>query len=232
MRIALVTGATKGIGFSVTGHLLQNDFLVLALARHEEHLEDLRRSYKLYPLETYPCDVSNPDQVKNTVNAVSRKHSAVDLLINNAGVGYFESLESTSDIHWHETLQTNLSGPFYLTRECLPLLMKSDKPHVMNICSTASRKGFPGCTAYAASKFGLLGMTEVWREELRAQNIKVTAVIPGPVRTPFWQSFENDFDPSLMTSPESIAQSVLWIYNQPQACSIDEITIKPITGDL
>ena len=75
-------------------------------------------------------------------------------------------------------------------------------------------------------------MTEVWREELRAQNIKVTAVIPGPVQTPFWKSFENDFDTSLMTSPENIAQSVLWIYNQPQACSIDEIIIKPITGDL
>ncbi len=231
MRTALVTGATKGIGFSVTEHLLQHDFTVLALSRNASRLNGLRLEMNSPCLDIYSCDISDPDQVDKTFQALSQKYPSVDLLVNNAGVGYFESLQTTTRMHWQETIATNLSGPFYITQRCLPLLKKSDKPHIINLCSTASQKGFPGCTSYSASKFGLLGMTEVWREELRAERIRVTALISGTVRTPFWQSFENSFDTSLMLSPEEVAHTVLWIYEHPSGSSIDEIVIKPITGD-
>ncbi len=232
MKIALVTGTTKGIGYSVTKHLIQNKFIILALSRNKTRLQEIRTEFGPESLDIYPCDIANAAQVESTFQTIAKKHAHIDLIVNNAGIGYFESFQSTTHVHWNETIQTNLSGPFFVTQQSLPFLKKSKQPHIINICSTASRKGFPGCTSYAASKFGLLGMTEVWREELRSDCIKVTAVIPGPVRTPFWQSFENRFDTTLMISPDDVAKAILWIYQQPSNSSIEEILIKPITGDL
>ncbi len=232
MNIALVTGTTKGIGYSVAEQLMQNNFLILALARNRERLDAMQSALGSERLETYTCDVTDPDQVSRTFEDIGRKHARIDLLINNAGVGYFESLQSTTRVHWEDTIRTNLSGPFYVTQRCLPFLRKSERPHIINICSTASRKGFPNCSAYAASKFGLYGMTEVWREELRSEGIRVTAVIPGPVNTPFWQSFQHSFDTARMIAPEQVARAILWIAGQSSGSVIDEITLKPVTGDL
>lgn len=230
MNIALVTGTTQGIGFTLTELLLQNEFTVIGLSRHVHKTELFTNNYP-GQFSAYPCDIRNPQQIRSIFQTIEKKYPYIDLLVNNAGVGYFEPLESTTDEHWQATIETNLSGPFYITRAALALLKKSSQPYIMNICSTASRKGFVHCTAYSASKFGLYGMTEVWREELRASKIRVSAIIPGPVYTPFWNQFDHSFDTAAMMPSSAVAHAILWLFRQSPDHVIEEIIIKPPQGD-
>jgi len=226
-KIALITGASQGIGAAIVERMLQEQFTVLAMGRNPARLQNLKRA----GVVVYSCDVRDDTQITQTFTKIREKFSTLDILVHSAGVGYFEPIEQTSIAHWRETLDVNLTATFLITRESLPLLKKSSRAHIFNICSSASRKGFPNCGAYAASKFGLLGFTEVLREELRSHKIKVTAIIPGAVDTPFWLEAGTGFDTTKMIPASDVAQAVFFAYQQSLNNLIEEIVLKPATGD-
>ena len=226
-KVALITGASQGIGAAIVRRLVQEQFTVLALGRNLERLQSLHTENTI----AYSCDVGNQEQVTRTFQDIGKKCSSIDILVNAAGVGYFEPIEKTSTDHWTETIEVNLTGSFRITKEALPFLKRSASAHIFNICSSASRRGFPNCGAYAASKFGLLGFTEVLREELRSHKIKVTAIIAGAVHTPFWDKTGTGFDTSKMIPPDDVAQAVFFASQQSANNLIEEIVLKPATGD-
>ncbi len=227
--VALVTGCTQGIGEAVARLLASKDFRVIGLARTESRLREMTMEIGW---DGYRCNVADAVQVEKTFAEIRDKYKAIDVLVNNAGIGYLESIESTPPDRWNEVIQTNLTGAFLISRQALPFLKKSAKAHVFNICSTASRKGFENSGAYCASKFGLLGFTEVMREEWRPVPIKVTAVIPGAVHTPFWNRYAAGFDRSKMLVPSDVAEAIWHSYNQPSNAVTEEIVIRPACGDL
>ena len=230
--IVLVTGASKGIGASNVNRWVRSGATVLAVARSKRSLE---LSLKKYPTrQVYPLagDVGSPSFVELLCETVKKKFKRVDVLINNAGVGYFEPIAETSVEHWQSTLGTVLTGTFLITKAMLPLLQKSQRAHIFNICSTASKKGFVNCGSYTAAKFGQLGFTEVLREELRAKRIKVTAIIPGAVDTPFWETQNSGFDRRKMLRARDVAEAIYYAYHQGKNNLVEEIILKPACGDL
>jgi len=226
-KTALVTGASRGIGAAIVHQLLLEQFTVLAVGRNLDRLKS-SKDKRLIP---FLCDVRFEQQVLHTFRAIAEKFECIDILVNGAGVGYFEPVEETSFAHWSETMAVNLSGSFLITKAALPFLKRSSRAHIFNICSSASRRGFPNCGAYAASKFGLLGFTEVLREELRSHRIKVTAITPGAVDTPFWETTGAGFDITKMIPSEDVAQAVMFAYQQSANNLVEEIILKPASGD-
>lgn len=228
-RFALITGATKGIGAALVEAFIEREFNIIALAKTPQRLEQLTRRFKsVYP---FTCDVASVSDAATTFEAIRSVTHRIDVAINNAGIGYFEPISETSFEHWQQTIGVNLTGAFLMTQHTIPLLRQSDRPHIFNILSTAAKKGFTNCGAYSASKFGLLGFTEVLREEMRPYGIKVTAVIPGSVDTPFWEEQNSGFDTSKMLKPNDVAKSILFAYEQSPNNMIEEITLKPSIGD-
>jgi short-subunit dehydrogenase len=230
-KIALVTGASQGIGAAITQSFVKANFTVLAVARRRRHLETLQKQTGSKAVEIYPCDVSSAVAVAKFVREIESRFSHVDVLVNGAGAGYFEPILKTSLTHWQTTLATNLTGLFLMTKALIPMLTRSGRGHIINICSSASKKGFPNCGAYAASKFGALGFTDVLREEMRARRIKVTAIIPGAVDTPFWEAQEGEFDRTQMLSAEDVAHAVQYACSQSENNLVEEIVLKPSRGD-
>lgn len=230
--VVLVTGASKGIGAANVDRWIRDGAFVIALSRIKKTLELSVKKYpkgKVFPIV---CDVSSPASVEESCRIIKTKFKRVDVIINNAGTGYFEPIEKTSLEHWQTTINTILTGTFLMTKAMLPLLKKSKKAHIFNICSTASKKGFINCGSYAAAKFGQLGFTEVLREELRPMRIKVTAIIPGAVNTPFWEKQASGFDLSKMLHAGDVADAIAYAYTQSNNNLVEEIVLKPACGDL
>jgi NAD(P)-dependent dehydrogenase (short-subunit alcohol dehydrogenase family) len=229
--IALVTGASRGIGAAITRSFAEAGSIVLAVARNGVPLESLRRKKDLGLVESFSCDVSSPEDVGRMRQEIEKRYAHIDVLVNNAGAGFFEPIMETSLEHWHVTLNTNVTGIFLMTQAFVPMLKRSKQAHIFTICSGASRKGFPNCGAYAASKFGALGFTEVLREEMRSHKIKVTAILPGAVDTPFWETQNSAFDRTQMLSAEDVAGAVHYAYGQAENNCVEEIVLKPSRGD-
>lgn len=229
--IVLVTGASKGIGAANVKLWVGSGAQVIAVSRNRKNLDSLLKIFSKKQVFPIVCDVSSPESVEAMQRTVRTNFKRLDVLINNAGVGYFEPIAKTSLEHWRSTIDVILTGSFLVTQAMLPLLKASRKAHIFNICSTASRKGFTNCGAYAAAKFGQLGFTEVLREELRPLKIKVTAVIPGAVDTPFWDDQSSGFDRKKMLNPGDVAEAILYAYRQSKNNLVEEIILKPSHGD-
>jgi NAD(P)-dependent dehydrogenase (short-subunit alcohol dehydrogenase family) len=138
----------------------------------------------------------------------------------------------TSLADWERQLRVNLTGTFLACRAVLPTMLAQGRGDIVNVLSIASRVAFPGAAAYCASKWGALGFTRVLAEEVRRQGVRVTALCPGSVDTPFWDAIPSPPDRSRMLAPEAVAESVLWIVGRPPTMSMDELVLMPRDGIL
>lgn len=233
IKTCLITGASTGIGKALTSVFARNGFEVLAVARDKGKLKRLEESIGGDGrVETISCDVSDSVQVDGLSEILNRRSKPIDVLINNAGVGTFKPLLDTEPEMWRRTLDVNLTGSFLVTRAVIPGMIARGAGHIFNMISVAGKKGFPNCSAYSASKFGLNGFTEVLREEMRAYKIKVTGVFAGAVETPFWDGIDGDFDRRQMVRPDDIADAVWMAVNQSATSLVEEIVVRPSCGDL
>lgn len=228
-KTVLVTGASKGIGAAVVRRFNREGYSAVAVSRSLKQLEETFKNCD--DITSMAADVSSPKEVDELVNRVEKKFGTVDVVVNSAGLGYFGTIAETSPEVWNQILAVNLTGTFLVCKAMLPLMTKSDRPHLFNILSAAAKTAFPNCGAYVASKFGALGFTDVLREELRPLKIKVTAVLPGAVDTPFWDTQAVDFDRAQMLRAGDVAESIWQAYQQPANSLIEEISIKPSRGD-
>ena len=231
-KIAVVTGAARGIGKAIALELLKEGFFTALCSRSQESVASLESEISSFSGKflLFPVDISLEDEVEEFVSAVACAHGRIDVLINNAGVVHTGPVEKTDVRKWDEMMAVNARGTFLMVKHSLALMQRGS--HIINIGSNASKKGFPGWAAYCASKFALLGFTNSIREELRDRGIKVSAVLPGPTRTDIWDSLGGNWDRKKMMSPEVTAKTVLSVINQPPGANIDEIDIVPSTGSL
>jgi NAD(P)-dependent dehydrogenase (short-subunit alcohol dehydrogenase family) len=220
-KLALVTGASRGIGLAIAEALSERGFHLILTARSRPQLE--RLAAHLPNSTAIPCDIRDPKSVAQLA-AVVGKRRRLDVLINNAGIaGPTEPIASFDYATWREVIDTNLHGTFLVTQSLLPFLGKGSV--IVNNLSIAARKVIPGMAAYSASKSGLLAFTAILREELRPRGIRVVALLPGPIDTGIWQQIWPGAPRRTMISPQTIGQTVAAAVTLPAKANFDEIVI-------
>lgn len=225
--VAIVTGASRGIGFAIAAELARRGYRLALLARDQEALEGAaRRLGASAPgVKTFACDVRDPGQVKSAFEKVLAWAGRADVLVNNAGIGGFGAVHELSDEAWDNTLDTNLRGVFLCSRAVAPQMIRQRSGYIINISSLAGKNFFAGAAAYCASKWGLMGLTKCMAEDLRGYGIRVTAICPGSVHTEF--SPHAGKDPKKMLQPEDVARTVGWLLDQSPTSFASEIELRP-----
>jgi NAD(P)-dependent dehydrogenase (short-subunit alcohol dehydrogenase family) len=227
-KLALVTGASRGLGLSIAEALSERGFHLILAARDQRSLS--RIAARLPNTTAVVCDIRNPQSVA-ALAAVVGKRKRLDVLINNAGIaGPSEPIATLSFESWRKVIDTNLHGTFLITQALLPSLGKGSV--IVNNLSVAARTAFPGMAAYNASKRGLLGFTDTLREELRPRSIRVVALLPGATNTEMWEQFWPAAPRRRMIAPATIARLVAEAVSLPANASLDEIVITPAAGAL
>jgi 3-oxoacyl-[acyl-carrier protein] reductase len=184
-KIAFITGAGRGIGKAVAISLANEGVNVGLLARTEEALKEVVTEVEALGVKAAyaTVDVSSLEEVNEAVATLTKELGKADILINNAGIGKFESLLDMNPEEWKKIIDVNLMGPYYVTRAVLPQLIEKNSGDIINISSTNGLNGAATSSAYSASKFGLIGMTESLAQEVRRNNIRVTSLTPSTVAT-------------------------------------------------
>jgi len=232
-KVALVTGASQGIGRAIAEALARQGCTLILTGRNQLRLDQAAKGLKLGGAKVLPlaCDVREPAQVEALMDEVRRRFRRLDILINNAGV-WHSNLEISKlplDL-WREVIETNLTGTFLVTQAALPL-MKSGGAIVNNL-SIAAKRVFAGASAYNASKHGALGFTNTLREELRTKGIRVVALLPGATDTAIWNTFWPDAPRKKMMSAETVARAVVNALALPANSTLEELTLMPSAGAL
>jgi NAD(P)-dependent dehydrogenase (short-subunit alcohol dehydrogenase family) len=227
-KTVLITGASRGIGLAIAQAFNREGAKLILVARDRGPLEHAAEQLA-GTVMSVPADVTNPGEVKQLLAAVKKKIRRLDVLINNAGVFTFKPFAKTTLEDWRRNIETNLTSIFLTTQAALPLLKRSHGD-VVNILSISSRIPFPNCSAYTAAKFGALGLTNVLRRELRADGIRVTAVLPGMTETRMKDEFDSPVRGEDLLKPGDVAAAVLSALAQPRRATVEEILLMPSAG--
>jgi 3-oxoacyl-[acyl-carrier protein] reductase len=226
-KVVVITGASRGIGLAIAHAVARAGVSLAICSRSQKTLDkavqDLSESTKGQVLG-HVVDVGNSDSVKKFFEAVEQRFGAVDVLINNAGIGVFRPVADLTLDDWQSTLNTNLSGVFYCCREALPLMRKRGGGYVINISSLAGKNAFAGGAAYNASKFGLNGFSEAMMLDHRYDNIRVSYIMPGSVDTEFGRGGRGD---SWKIAAEDVADVVMHLLTTPERTTISRVEMRP-----
>ena len=225
--VAIVTGASRGIGLAVSQELARRGHRLALLARSPQPLEESARGLAaLAPdVRTFVCDVGDPASVEKTFPQILDWAKQVNVLVNNAGLGIFAPVHRLSVADWDLQLNTNLRGVFLCSRAVAPRMIEQRSGHIINISSLAGKNALAGGAAYCASKWGLQGLSYCMAEDLRAYNIRVSVICPGTVETDF--SPHTGKDPQRMLQPQDVARVVGWLLEQAPQSFVSEISLRP-----
>jgi len=226
-KVAVVTGASSGLGASFSQALINDGATVYGLARSEDKLKNLldRLGDSFRPIQ---LDVTKRDAIDQWVDDTFTDTGAPDILINNAGVGYFGNVDELPVEEWETMVNTNLNGVFYLTRKLVPLMKKLEhNSHIINIASIAATLGNPKLSGYNATKYGLRGFSDALFKELRYDGIKVTCLLPGSIKTSFFDTVDIDTHANMMDA-EEVAEVVVQILETSDNFLINEIMMRPL----
>jgi NAD(P)-dependent dehydrogenase (short-subunit alcohol dehydrogenase family) len=232
-KIAVITGGSRGIGLALAQLLTHEGSRVVIVGRDRRRLKEAAALLKQNKAEitALPCDLSDAAQVEKLFKAVRKLHPTVDILVNNAGMAHgLAPVDQLPVEIWNQLIAANLTGMFLVTRAALPLMAAGGT--IVNNISVAAVHAFAGMAAYAASKAGALGFTNVLREDLRKRGIRVLALMAGATDTEIWDQFWPDAPREKMVSPETVAQAVCHALTVPAKASIEEIRIGPAVGVL
>ncbi len=224
-KIAIVTGGTKGIGRAIAESLVNAGARVAITARHEDEIASAVSQLNALGAGTatgHVCDVRDYDNVKS----VFREIGGVDILINNAGIGLFSSVELMSVENFRAVLETNVFGVFYCCHEAIPLMKQRGGGYIINISSLAGANAHPQMAAYNASKFGVNGFSEALMQEVRHDGIKVSYIMPGSVNTEFGGDEPSD-QKSWQLQSADVAEVVMDLLSLPQRALASRIEIRP-----
>ncbi len=226
-KVAIVTGASSGIGYEFSKKLIEKGATVYGLARSEGKLDEIKNDLgdAFIPVTV---DVTKSGDLEKWVNSTFDDSSAPDILINNAGIGFFGNVDELSIEEWETMVNTNINGIFYLTRLIVPLMKKSGRSsHIINIASVAGLLGNPQISGYNATKFAVRGFSEALFKELRYDQIKVTCMYPGSIATSFFEKAGADTHGNMMRG-EDVADTLTHIIETPDNFLINEIMLRPL----
>ena len=220
-KVVVITGASSGIGEQSAEEFTKLHANVVLVSRNEEQLQKIATRLSKYQTETfvYACDVSDKDQVDKMGKIIIEKFGTIDVLVNNAGFGIYNTVEKTTIGELESQMSTNFLGMMYCTKTFLPQLLKQGSGHIVNVASVAGSIGIPGMAVYCASKFAMLGFSESLFHELKGTGVGVTVVSPIMVRTNFFkhESFGNMPRYSATSlDPKTVANAVVRAASSPR----------------
>jgi 3-oxoacyl-[acyl-carrier protein] reductase len=227
-QVALVTGAGRGIGAAIARKLAALGATAILCGRTQSTLDSTAQAILDAggKTEVIPCDVTNLRQLEQAAARVDSTFGRLDILVNNAGVGGFTApLHELPPEDWDRILNTNLRGVYFSIRAFAPLMIRARRGHIINISSLAGKNALPKGAAYAASKWGLNGLSYSVAEELRGHNIRVAVICPGSVDTEL--SPHAGKDPNKMLQPDDVAHAVAMLATQAPQSFVSEILLRP-----
>ncbi len=228
-KVAIVTGSTKGIGRTIAESLVREGMNVCVSARSEEEVEravsDLGDAGE-GRVTGVMCNVRDYDEVKALFEHTVAEFGGVDVLVNNAGIGLFKSVEETTPEDFRAVLETNLNSVFYCCHEAIPLLRTRGGGYIINISSLAGANPHPRMAAYNASKFALNGFSEALMQEVRHDRIKVSYIMPGSVNTYFGGDVPSE-EQSWQLQPADVARVVLDLLRHDERSLPSRVEIRP-----
>ena len=236
-KVALVTGAGSGLG-EATAHafarvgcnLVCIDIDGTAAERVRRDLSEQEKDIKCIALQ---CDVSNAEAVFKRVEAVEAHFGRLDIVVNCAAVDHTVSVNEMTIEQWDQVINVNLRGPFLLAKAAMPMMQRQHSGHIFNIASTAATRAWANAAAYHASKWGLVGFSRGLGVEGRADGIRVTTIIPGGMRTHFFDRFAGQGipmpDEQNLQDPANVAQVIVFAAQVPPESALQEVIITPVT---
>jgi NAD(P)-dependent dehydrogenase (short-subunit alcohol dehydrogenase family) len=232
-KVALITGANRGIGLAVAHALAGRGCDLVITGRDPSSLAEASRGLERYKIRVLAtsCDIRKPEEVRALFSAIQEKFNRLDILINNAGIVQpNQKVEELPLNVWKDVIDTNLTGTFLVTQAALPLMGRGSA--IVNNLSIAARRVFSGTSAYNASKHGALGFTNTLREELREKGIRVIALVPGATDTAMWNTLWPEAPRQKMMSAETVALALVNALSLPENSTVEELTIMPSVGTL
>ena len=226
-----ITGASSGIGKAAVKEFASVGCNVFASSRRVTELERLVEEDNREQIGIYPCNVASYKNVDQIVKKISSEYE-INCLANNAGVTSFKSAEENTIKEIDEIINTNLLGSIYSIKAVLPHMIKMGGGTIINVLSFVTHKTFIKSSSYSASKMGLLGYTNVLREEVREHNIRIINIVPGAVETAMWDKEIRDKSGDKMMSTESIARLMVSAFLHKDNLVTEEIVVRPISGDI
>jgi NADP-dependent 3-hydroxy acid dehydrogenase YdfG len=220
---AVVTGASLGIGLAVSEALLARGARVFGLARDAQRLADVAGRLGA-AFVAQPCDVGDSARVRTAMRAAHERLGAIDIVVNNAGIGLFGAVDRMPEEQWEAMLATNLSGTYHCIREAVPVMKAQGRGHIVNIASIAALVGYPQASGYNATKFAVRGLTDALAKELAPAGIKVTALFPGTTETGFGNRTPSS---AAILQPADVAAAVVHVLESPDRCLVSEMVLRP-----
>jgi 3-oxoacyl-[acyl-carrier protein] reductase len=226
-RVALITGASGGIGLAIACRLGRMGARVSICGRNASKLDQAGADLRAAGIEVLASqtDVTRGDQVTMLVQKTQQILGPIDILVNNAGIGRFGPFQDQSEADWDAVVDTNLKSVFLLSREVAPEMIRRKTGDIINISSLAGKNTFANGAIYCASKWGLMGLTGCMAEDLRAHGIRVSVICPGSTATDF--SGQSAKDPSKALRPDDVAHAVAALVTQAPGSFISEVHIRP-----
>jgi len=227
-KVAIITGASKGIGKAIAKGLAQLNYQTILIGRDKNDLDKVAQSITKnseQEPDTIQLDITDSENVKITVKKVFKKYGRIDVLVNNAGV-FFEGTTILSEIDFRKMLETNLTSQFIFLQEVVPIMKKQKSGYIFNVASRAGKIGFAESGVYSASKFGLVGLNESLYRELVPLGISVTALCPGWVNTKMAFEAGATIKGEQMIQPEDIFKTMEWLLSLSPGACVKEVVLE------
>ncbi len=233
-KVVLITGAGSGLGEATARAFAAAGATIAAVDINQAAIERVCADLGKQDAQAQPfvCDVSSADAVSATVQAVGERFGRVEIIVNCAAVDYTYSVEEMSVEQWDKAMAINLRAPFLLAKAAFPWMRRQQYGHIINIGSTASLRAWANASVYHASKWGLIGFSRGLGVEGRADGIRVTTIIPGGMRTHFFDRFREQGipmpDPEHLQDPATVANAILYAVQVPRESAVQEMLITPM----
>ena len=230
-QVALVTGASRGIGLAIARTLAAKGCNLAITGRDEHALRRLSRELASRKIQVLvqSCEVRDPQSVDDLFRVLRSQFQRLDILVNNAGIAHANlTVDKLPLPLWQDVIDTNLTGTFLVTQAALALMKRGGT--IVNNLSVAANRVFAGCSAYNASKHGALGFTSTLREELRPRGIRVIALLPGATDTDIWKTLWPQAPRKKMMSPATVAEAVVKAILLPPNATVETLEILPTVG--
>jgi short-subunit dehydrogenase len=233
---ALITGASSGIGKETAIAFAKSGIHLILVGRSLERLEAVAEQARQLGVdaESHAVDLAQVAEVKSKIEAIATTGAPVDVLVNNAGMGYTGDVRSTSLQDWQQVMDLNVTSVLQCIQAVLPTMRDRGTGTIVNVASIAGYHAFPGWGAYNVSKAALISLSKTLAAEERSHGIRVTVVSPGAVNTPIWdtETVQVELNRAAMLTPEIVAQSILHAVLLPSQAVIEELILTPSAGAL
>jgi short-subunit dehydrogenase len=223
----LVAGATGGIGQSLVKLLKQSGAEVFITGRNQDKLEQLSQTTGIPSSHFFSADISSATSVGALADAVLQNMGAPEILVNAAGLGIIKPIEQLTEQDFMQSIQTNLLGSFLLVKAFLPAMKEAKKGLIINIPGVLGKVPMAGAAAYSASKYGIVGMMQSIREELKRTEVRITNLFLGGVDSPFWDNIDLKVQKEKMIREEEAARSIWFLCQQPAGGVVSEMVLQP-----